>query len=67
MDKKAFNSVPNEWILKVQKMLKVSPIIFAFLKYNMKIWYNNSKLIHEKGGMLKTYYLNINNGIFQGD
>ena len=40
-------------------------MIITFLKYKMKRWHSNPRLIHEKG-MLKTNKQNMKNGIFQG-
>ena len=36
--KKAFNSVPHEWILKAIELYKISPIISNFLKTSMTKW-----------------------------
>ena len=54
------------WILKVLDILKISPVLITFLKYNMQRWQTNLRLIPEKG-MFKTNNLNINNEIFPGD
>ena len=64
--KKAFDSICQECILKVLILLKMSPVIIIFLNYNIKRWYINVRLIHEKN-ILETNNLNINNGIFHGD
>ena len=37
-DKKAFDSVPDEWILKVIELCKFSPIISNFLRASMTKW-----------------------------
>ena len=36
--KKAFDSVPHEWILRSLELFKVSPRVVGFLKHNMKNW-----------------------------
>ena len=63
---KAFDQVFQKWILKVLNILKISPVIITFLKYNIERWNTSLRLIHEKG-RVKTNNPNINNGIFQGD
>ena len=45
--KKAFDCVPYEWILKVPNILKISPVIIKFLKYNTDKWHTNLSLIHK--------------------
>ena len=62
---KTFDSLSHEWILNVINISKVSSVIITFLKYNIKRWHTNLRLIHEKG-MLTTNNMNINNEIFQG-
>ena len=36
--KKAFHSVPHEWILRSLELFKVSARVVSFLKHNMKNW-----------------------------
>ena len=36
--KKAFDSVPHEWILRSSELFKVSSRVIGFLKHNMKNW-----------------------------
>ena len=45
---KAYDNVPNELILKILNILKISPVIITFLKYHMQRWHTNLGLIHEK-------------------
>ena len=63
-NKKAFDIVPHEWILKIQNIFDISPVITLFQKYKTAKWHTDLRLIHEKG-ILKTNQ-NINNEIFQG-
>jgi len=64
--KKAFDSVPHDWILKCLSIYKISPILIQFLTQNMRQWSTTLVLNHTEG-QLKSRPLNINSGIFQGD
>ena len=64
--KKAFDSVPHEWILRSLKIFKVSPRVIGFLKHNMKNWKTQVTLTHESGTLMSDN-INIRRGIFQGD
>ena len=64
--KKAFDSVPHEWILSSLKLFKVSLRVVGFLKHNMKNWKTQLTLTHESGTLMSDN-INIKRGIFQGD
>ena len=64
--KKAFDSVPHEWILRFLELFKVSPRVIGFLKHNMKKWRTQLTLTHESG-TLTSDNINIRRGVFQGD
>ena len=64
--KKAFDSVPHEWILRSLELFKVSPRVVGFLKHNMKNWKTQLTLTHESGTLMSDN-INIKRGIFQGD
>ena len=64
--RKAFDSVPHDWILKSLEIYKVSPVIVNFLRSNMKLWKTNLFLYHQQG-TLKSNPIDITCGIFQGD
>jgi len=64
--KKAFDSVPHDWIFKCLSIYKISPILIQFLTQNMRQWSTTLVLNHTEG-QLKSRPLNINSGIFQGD
>lgn len=64
--KKAFDSVPHDWILKSLNIYKISPIIIQFIAESMKQWSTTLTLSHAKGQM-KSRTLKIKSGIFQGD
>ena len=64
--KKAFDSVPHDWILKALNIYKISPIISNFLKTSMDNWKTRLLLSHSEG-MSKSDYIKIKRGIFQGD
>ena len=64
--KKAFDSVPHDWILKSLELVKVSPKLIQFLEYNMNQWKTTLTLTHENGELLCDN-IKIRRGIFQGD
>ena len=64
--KKAFDSVPHEWILKAIELYKIFPIISYFLRTSMTKWQTWLFLSHNNG-TLKSDPIKIKRGIFQGD
>ena len=64
--KKAFNSVPHEWILRSLELFKVSPRVVGFLKHSMKNWKTQLILTHESDNLMSDN-INIKRGTFQGD
>ena len=64
--KKAFDSVPHEWILKATELYKISPIISNFLRISMTKWQKRVLLSHINV-TLKSDLIKIKRGIFQGD
>ena len=64
--RKAFDSVPHDWILKTLDLYKISPVISQFLKSAMDKWDTRLFLSHQDGN-LESSYLKIKRGIFQGD
>ena len=64
--KKAFDSVPNSWILKCLLMYKIQPVLITFIEESMSQWKTNMTLVH-KEGVLETGPIRIKRGIFQGD
>ena len=65
-NKKAFDSVPYEWILKSLELFKVSPRKVGFLKHSMKNWKTHLTLTYESGTLMSSN-INIKTGIFQGE
>ena len=58
--KKAFDSVPHTWILKVLQMYKISPTIINFSTISMKEWKTNLYLNHAQVALpAKTSILNV--------
>ena len=47
--RKAFDSVPHDWLINALKLYKISTIIINFPKINMSLWKTNLLLSHEKG------------------
>ena len=64
--KKAFDSVPHDWILRSLELFKISPKISHFLRESMKLWKTRLLLTHENG-MITSDEVHIRRGIFQGD
>ena len=64
--KKAFDSVPHDWIIEILKIHKFDPITTKFLRKTMNEWKTLLHLNHEDG-QIKTHHFSINTGIFQGD
>lgn len=64
--KKAFDSVPHSWLVKVLEIYKIHPTIITFLSTIMKTWRTNLNL-HINDKYLKTDEISIRRGIYQGD
>ena len=64
--RKAFDSVPHSYILKILDLFKISPVLINFLRINMSIWGTTLNLTHQNG-KLKSKPIKINSGIFQRD
>lgn len=64
--KKAYDSVPHSWLLRVLEIYKVSLPIRQFLDCAMHKWQTVIN-IKTQQGCLETESINIRRGIFQGD
>ena len=64
--KKAFDSVPHSWLLKILDIYKIHPNIVTFLKNAMKSWRTTLKLNAEANNVI-TDEIHIKRGIYQGD
>ncbi|KAL1446040.1 hypothetical protein WDU94_012394 [Cyamophila willieti] len=64
--KKAYDSVPHSWLLKVLDIYKIDPIIKKLLGEIMKTW-KTKLIVNEQNENIETEYIKINRGIFQGD
>ena len=64
--KKAFDSIPHDWIIKCLKMYKIFPIAINFLKESMEKW-KTSVILYRQEGKLKFRKFNLKRGIFQSD
>ena len=60
--KKAFDSVPHDWLIRVLQIYKISPTIIGCLDEMMKTWRINLHLSNKNIGVV-----DIRRGIFQGD
>ena len=64
--KKAFDSIPHDWIIKAMKMYTVTPEIINFVKISMKTW-KTTLILNHGNGSITSNNISINGGIFQGD
>ena len=64
--KKAFDSVPHDWITKTLKIHKFDPITTKFIRKTTNNWKTSFYLNHQDG-QIKIDHYSINTGIFQGD
>ena len=64
--RKAFDSLPHSWMLKVVDIYKVSLVTIDVFRSSVKLWNTNLFLNHAKGFM-KSDKININCGIFLVD
>ena len=64
--RKAFDSIPHAWIIRVMEICKVCDVIVRFIEQSMLQWNMIMMLMHEKG-CLKTGKISVRRGIFQGD
>ena len=64
--KKAFDSVPHDWIIETLKIHKFDATTTKFIETTMKEWKTSLHLRHSRGE-ISTPVFNIKTGIFQGD
>ena len=64
--KKAFDSVPHSWLVKILKIYKIHPSIVKFLQNAMAEWRTTLHL-SVGNNKIMTEEIYIENGIFQGD
>ena len=64
--KKAFDSVPHDWIIETLKIHKFDATTTKFIETTMKEWKTSLHLRHSSGE-ISTPVFNIKTGIFQGD
>ncbi|KAL0803287.1 hypothetical protein ABMA28_017234 [Loxostege sticticalis] len=65
--KKAFDSVPHSWLIRVLQIYKVNPTIITFLENAMAEWKTTLFLSLQNCNTISTNEIPIRNGIFQGD
>lgn len=65
--KKAFDSIPHSWLIKVLDIYKTDPVLTTFLKTTMQSWRTRIYLTPTKKPTIQTEEIKINTGIFQGD
>lgn len=64
--KKAFDSVPHDWLVKVLQLYKIDPNTISFLSHIMGLW--RTRLSFRSGSEnYESNVINIRRGIFQGD
>ena len=64
--KKAFDSVPHDWIIETLKIHKFDATTTKFIETTMKEWKTSLHLRHSREE-ISTPVFNIKTGIFQGD
>lgn len=64
--RKAFDSVPHSWLLKVLSMHGINEKVINLLQFLMRTW-RTSLLVHNRDEIKKSGSININRGVFQGD
>ncbi|XP_045474936.1 uncharacterized protein LOC123680863 [Harmonia axyridis] len=64
--KKAFDSVPHTWLLKVLSMYGVCGSVINLLKHLMSEW-RTSLILKTGATIIKTAHIAIRRGLFQGD
>ncbi|KAL0852393.1 hypothetical protein ABMA28_000587 [Loxostege sticticalis] len=64
--KKAFDSVPHSWLIRVLQIYKINPTVITFLEDAMTKWKTTLSLT-TKFTKIVTEEIYIGNGIFQGD
>ena len=64
--RKAYDSIPHEWLIKSLEMHKFDQSIINFVKYSMLFW-KTTLNINSTNETHTTSQININTGIFQGD
>ena len=64
--RKAYDSVPHNWILKTLPMYRFNDKLIKFMKTSMSNWKTTIKLFYNDG-CITTDQIKIKRGIFQGD
>ncbi|XP_066912330.1 uncharacterized protein [Clytia hemisphaerica] len=64
--KKAYDSVPHDWIIDTLKIHKFDKTITSFFESTMTNWQTSLTLNHDTG-LISTNKFSINTGIYQGD
>ena len=64
--RKAYDSVPHDWIVDVLKMHKFDDTTVRFIETTMNQWKTSISLPYDDG-VISTNQFDINTGIFQGD
>ncbi|KAJ0182259.1 hypothetical protein K1T71_001628 [Dendrolimus kikuchii] len=65
--KKAYDSVPHTWLMRVLELYKVDATLRTFLQACMRQWVTHLRLPGGGGASLPEGAINIERGIFQGD
>ena len=64
--KKAYDSVPHTWIIKMMEIYKIDKTTRKFIQELMPTWRSQLNL-HYEGGKITTDNIKFRRGIFQGD
>ena len=64
--KKAYDSIPHTWLIKILKLYKIDDITSNFIQYLMPMWRTRIHLPFDSGSVT-TGEITFKRGIFQGD
>ena len=64
--KKAFDSVPHDWIIRCLELYNIDKKLVLFLQHSMTLW-KTSLIINHREGIERSPSIKIQRGIFQGD
>ncbi|KAG6439021.1 hypothetical protein O3G_MSEX000416 [Manduca sexta] len=64
--KKAYDSIPHSWLLKILDIYKINPSIIDFLQTVMTYWKTSLQLNYRQH-KITTRHIQIKKGIYQGD
>ena len=64
--KKAFDSIPHEWIIKALRLAKIPENVILAIEQHMKMWVTKV-FLNTDNGQIETEMIKFQHGILQGD